>query len=413
MAARPRPTPPQPGRFGHLPAGRWHKEGKYLLRWAACGLSGLLLLCRKLDVTNKTTFVATAAFEAARRIDELPVGHRAHGLHGHGFLASLRCCPPLGSTPFPGGELDSLQAVLAPVAAQLDYRLLNDQVASPTNPNLARWVQSQCAVPGLSAVALQSTTTEGCEVSASGQVTLWRRYAFHSAHYLPNVPAGHKCGNMHGHGFEAILHMGWDDSTDSNRLGYEQLDAAWAPLHAQLDHACLNELVGLENPTSEMLSSWVWQRLQPGLPTLRGVTVYETASCGAHYDGSTYQIWKELTLDSALRFKHAPEGHPRRQLHGHTYTLRLHLSAPLDEIKGWTVDFGDVKEVFNPLFKLLDHKPLYEIPDLTDCDTASIAHWVLAKARSALPQLYRVDLFETRGCGVLVSIGQDGPQLPL
>ena len=371
-------------------------------------------MCRKLDVTNKTTFVATAAFEAARRIDELPAGHRARHLHGHGFLVSLRCSPPPGSAPFPGGELDSLQASLAPAVAQLDYRFLNDQVASPTNPNVARWVQSQCAVPGLSAVALQSTATEGCEVSASGEVTLWRRYAFHSAHYLPNVPAGHKCGNMHGHGFEAILHMGWDDTLSSHHgLGYELLDAAWAPLHAQLDHACLNELAGLDNPTSEMLSSWVWQRLQPGLPTLSGVTVYETASCGAHYDGRNYQIWKELTLDSALRFKHAPDGHPGRLLHGHTYTLRLHLSAPLDQVMGWTVDFGDVKEVFNPLFKLLDHKPLYEIPDLADCDTASIANWVLAKARTQLPQLYRVDLFETRGCGVLVSTGQDGPQLPL
>ena len=129
-------------------------------------------LCRKLDVTNKITFVATAAFEAARRIDELPAGHRARQLHGHGFLASLRCCPPPESAPFPGGELDSLQATLAPAAAQLDYQLLNDQVPSPTNPHIARWVQSQCAVPGLSAVALQSTTTEGCEVSASGQVQL-------------------------------------------------------------------------------------------------------------------------------------------------------------------------------------------------------------------------------------------------
>jgi 6-pyruvoyltetrahydropterin/6-carboxytetrahydropterin synthase len=101
-------------------------------------------------------------------------------------------------------------------------------------------------------------------------------------------------------------------------------------------------------------------------------------------------------------------------VYGHTYTLHLHLSAPLVEIMGWTVDFGDVKEVFTPpLFKMLDHKPRYEIPDLAECDTASIANWVLAKARTALPQLYRVDFFETRGCGVLVSTGQDGPQLPL
>jgi 6-pyruvoyltetrahydropterin/6-carboxytetrahydropterin synthase len=82
-------------------------------------------------------------------------------------------------------------------------------------------------------------------------------------------------------------------------------------------------------------------------------------------------------------------------------------------VMGWTVDFGDVKEIFNPIFKALDHQPLHEIPDLTDCDTASIAAWILEKARVQLPQLDRVDLYETRGCGAIVSAGVEGPALPV
>jgi 6-pyruvoyltetrahydropterin/6-carboxytetrahydropterin synthase len=80
---------------------------------------------------------------------------------------------------------------------------------------------------------------------------------------------------------------------------------------------------------------------------------------------------------------------------------------------GWTIDFGDVKEVFNPIFKMLDHQPLHQIPDLADCDSASIATWISNRARNRLPQLYRVDLFETRGCGVSVSAGSEGPRLPV
>jgi 6-pyruvoyl-tetrahydropterin synthase len=132
--------------------------------------------------------------------------------------------------------------------------------------------------------------------------------------------------------------------------------------------------------------------LKSNLPELSWITVYETSSCGASYDGGRYRIWKELTLDSALQLKHAPLSSPLRRIHGHTYTLRLHLCAPLDQVMGWAVEFGDVKEIFNPIFQLLDHQPLHEIPDLSDCDTASIAAWILGKARLQLHVVVTVAL---------------------
>jgi 6-pyruvoyltetrahydropterin/6-carboxytetrahydropterin synthase len=363
-------------------------------------------------MSNKITFVATAPFEAARHVDAFPAPHRSRRLHGHSFLASVRCCLPSNIAAYPGGEIESLKSSLAAQIEKLDYQLLNEQIETPTDENIALWLKRQCDAPGLSAVAVQSTKNEGVDMDAHGNVQCWRRYALQSAHQLPNVPAGHKCGNMHGHGFEVILQASCKAGAGDSTVGHDQLDASWAPIHAALDHACLNDVPGLANPTSEVMSSWIWHRVKALLPELSTVTVYETASCGASYDGSRYQIWKELTLDSAVRFKHAPAGHKRSLLHGHTYSLRLHLSAPLDQVMGWTVDFGDVKDVFNPIFKMLDHHPLYEIQDLLDCDPASIATWVLSKAQASLPQLYRVDLFETRGCGVMVSQGSDGPNLP-
>jgi 6-pyruvoyltetrahydropterin/6-carboxytetrahydropterin synthase len=314
---------------------------------------------------------------------------------------------------FPGGEVDQLRSTLEARIAQLDYRLLNETVAQPTDENLARWVRRQLDVPGIEQVGIQSTGHEGVDLDAAGHAHVWRRYVFQSAHRLPNVPPGHQCGRMHGHGFEVIVHADQDLGTSDLSIDYDHLDAIWAPFHQQLDHACLNDLPGLQNPTSEMLSSWLWDRIKPRLPELSWITVYETGSCGANYDGQRYRIWKELTLDSALQLKRAPDGSALRRIHGHTYTLRLHLAAPLDEVMGWTIDFGDVKTIFNPIFRALDHQPLHEIADLADCDTASIADWILGKARGQLPQLDRVDLYETRGCGAIALIGEEGPALPV
>jgi 6-pyruvoyltetrahydropterin/6-carboxytetrahydropterin synthase len=130
-----------------------------------------------------------------------------------------------------------------------------------------------------------------------------------------------------------------------------------------LNFACLNDIRGLENPTSELISNWIWQRLKRQLPELSWVTVYETANCSAHFDGTHYRLWRETTLDSAMRLMRAPESDPRRRVHGHTYTLRLHLHAPLDDVMGWIIDFGDVKQLFGPVFEQLDHHPLHEVSD--------------------------------------------------
>ncbi|WP_242445782.1 6-pyruvoyl trahydropterin synthase family protein [Chromatium okenii] len=141
---------------------------------------------------------------------------------------------------------------------------------------------------------------------------------------------------------------GWGDL-------FNNLDALWQPLHAELHHACLNDISGLENPTSELLAQWLWQRFAPQLPTLRRVTVCETATAGCHYDGQQFRIWKEQRFESAVQFPDAPAGDGRRRLHGHSYLLRLLLSAPLDAVLGWTVDYGDVKTLFTPVYRQLDH----------------------------------------------------------
>lgn len=366
-----------------------------------------------------TLHVASRGFESARSVSLLADGHRSRRLHGHSFLARVRVKLHEAWARFPGAETADLGDRLGEVVQQLDYRLLNEvlQGTVPTDENLARWIRArllnQVGTHQIEQVAIQSTADQGVDLDVDDQAHVWRRYRFQSAHKLPNVPIGHKCGRLHGHGFEVIVHANQDAGGRDISIDYDHLDEIWAPFHYQLNHQYLNAIEGLSNPTSEVIAAWLWDRLKVVLPALSWVTVYETGSCGANFNGSVYRIWKEMTLDSALFLRHAPDSDPLSHIHGHTYTLRLHLSAPLDVVMGWTVDFGEVKDRFNPIFKSLDHHPLHELPGLDDCDAASLAQWVLAQGRRSLPQLDRVDLYETRGCGAIALGDQEGPALPL
>ena len=353
-------------------------------------------------------YCAQAGFEAARQLHGRPAPHPQARLHGHSFVARLRAHVAPGWAQCPGAEVEQLQQHLEAVTAALDHRLLNDSLPEPDDAALARWLQQRLHHEGLQGVqiGLQSTPRSGCTLDASGGAHTWRRYRFEAAHQLPRVPAGHKCGRMHGHGFEALLHVRADGGEAAAGVA-DAIERAWAPLQQRLHRQCLNDIPGLENPTSEVLSAWLWQQLVPALPALSRVTVFETASCGARYDGQRYRIWKDLTLDSARRLRQAPAEHPLAALYGHTYTLRLHLGGELDAVQGWTLDFGDVKRLFDPIFKALDHQPLHELAEraaLPDCDCASLAGWILQQGRRELAALERVDLYQTPGCGAQVRL---------
>lgn len=101
---------------------------------------------------------------------------------------------------------------------------------------------------------------------------------------LANVSTGHKCARLHGHSFRVELHLrGEPDPALGWVMDFADLKSAFAPIHDALDHRYLNDVPGLENPTSEQLAEWIWQRLRPSLPLLREVVIHETCSAGARY----------------------------------------------------------------------------------------------------------------------------------
>ncbi|MDR0806485.1 MAG: 6-carboxytetrahydropterin synthase QueD [Enterobacteriaceae bacterium] len=116
--------------------------------------------------------------------------------------------------------------------------------------------------------------------------TLFKDFNFEAAHRLPHVPEGHKCARLHGHSFmvrievtgEVDPHTGWV-------MDFSDIKAAFKPILESLDHYYLNEISGLENPTSEVLAQWIWRQLQPKLPLLSAVMVKETCTAGCRYQG--------------------------------------------------------------------------------------------------------------------------------
>lgn len=115
---------------------------------------------------------------------------------------------------------------------------------------------------------------------------VFKEFSFEAAHQLPNVPPGHKCGRLHGHSFRAAVHVRGEIGAETGWVvDFAEVKKAFAPLYEQLDHNYLNEIDGLENPTSENLARWIWQKLEPDLPGLCKVVVHETCSSGCIYRG--------------------------------------------------------------------------------------------------------------------------------
>lgn len=115
---------------------------------------------------------------------------------------------------------------------------------------------------------------------------VFKEFGFEAAHRLPHVAADHKCARLHGHSFRVGVHVEGEVGAESGWVtDFADIAAAFEPLHAALDHRYLNEIDGLENPTSERLARWIWERLAPTLSGVSQIVVRETCTSGCVYRG--------------------------------------------------------------------------------------------------------------------------------
>jgi 6-pyruvoyltetrahydropterin/6-carboxytetrahydropterin synthase len=118
------------------------------------------------------------------------------------------------------------------------------------------------------------------------KVSLSKTFRIEAAHRLPHLPKKHKCSRLHGHSFRVEIRVeGACDSRKGWLIDYSEIKKAFKPIFDQLDHHCLNDIPGLEIPTSENLAKWIWNRLKRRLPLLAAIAVIETPASRAEYRG--------------------------------------------------------------------------------------------------------------------------------
>ena len=118
------------------------------------------------------------------------------------------------------------------------------------------------------------------------QMEIYKEFTFESAHRLPNVEEGHKCGRLHGHSFKVTIFVsGPVGETTGWVIDYSDMSQAFNPIWERLDHHYLNDIPGLENPTSEVMAKWIWKELKPSLPELSKILINETCTSGCLYQG--------------------------------------------------------------------------------------------------------------------------------
>lgn len=109
-------------------------------------------------------------------------------------------------------------------------------------------------------------------------VTISKKFDFDAAHFLPNLPDGHKCKRLHGHTYLAELILRGEPDERGFVVDYAEIAAAWKPVEALLDHRLLNNIEGLETPSTEVLAPFIARMLLDSLPLLHAVRVYESST---------------------------------------------------------------------------------------------------------------------------------------
>lgn len=111
------------------------------------------------------------------------------------------------------------------------------------------------------------------------------------------------------------------------------------------------------------------------------------------------EIFRTFTFDAAHRLPNVPPGHKCARVHGHTYTLTVYVSGPVNETTGWIMDFGELTAAVQPVLEELDHRYLNDIQGLENSTSENLARWLWKRLKPRLPGLSRLIIHETRNSG--------------
>lgn len=115
-------------------------------------------------------------------------------------------------------------------------------------------------------------------------MTVYKNFHFDAAHYLPLTDKNHKCHKMHGHTYHVGIYISGNELNEFGWLvDFSDIKKEFKPILDTLDHSCLNDIPGLENPTCENLAIWIYDKLKMNLKSISEIHVRETMSSGCIY----------------------------------------------------------------------------------------------------------------------------------
>lgn len=115
---------------------------------------------------------------------------------------------------------------------------------------------------------------------------IFKQFTFDSAHFLPHVPDGHKCKEIHGHTYRLTVYVeGELEKKLEWVMDFAEMKNVIDPVVKSIDHKLLNNVSGLENPTCEIIAVWLWNKIKPEIPLLTKIELHETPTSGAVYEG--------------------------------------------------------------------------------------------------------------------------------
>ena len=113
---------------------------------------------------------------------------------------------------------------------------------------------------------------------------LKQHFQIESSRFLPHIGKDHPCSRMHGHSFKIILTLhGPLDPKLGWVIDYNDVSKLMKPILESIDHRTLNEVPGLENPTSELLAQWIYQKAKPLFSSLVCISILETPFTECRY----------------------------------------------------------------------------------------------------------------------------------
>lgn len=213
-------------------------------------------------------------FESAHRNTHASASDRTRRLHGHSYEATVAVKGEID--PRVGWVMDFAEVKdrASEVIDRLDHRILNDidGTGDTTCAEVERWMTSAMRplLPTLHECRLRIIGDRDFSpvITRIAHGSERVRFGFDAAHFLPSLPDDHKCRRIHGHSFRVAL----------NSANASQLANAVREIHEVLDHRLLNEVHGLENPTSELLAQWLSAELQRRKCNFDEIMVAETCT---------------------------------------------------------------------------------------------------------------------------------------